>query len=53
VAIDVGILVAEPPEAASVGANVPGAFHLYTLAIYTDDAQYAASLQGTDMPVNF
>ncbi len=53
VAIDVGILVVEPAEAAAAGVNIPGAFHLYMLAIYTDDAHYAASLQGTNMPIKF
>jgi hypothetical protein len=51
VAIDVLILVNEPAEAAAVGLNIPGAFHLYTLAIYTNDPQYAASLRVADMPV--
>jgi hypothetical protein len=51
VAIDVGILVAEPAEASLINVNLPGAFHIYTLAIYTDDAGYAASLQGSGMPV--
>jgi hypothetical protein len=32
--------------------NFPGAFHFYTLAIYTEDPQYADSLQGW-MPVEF
>jgi hypothetical protein len=53
IAIDVGILVNEPAEAASVGVNSPGAFHLYTLAIYTNDPVYAASLRLADMPVEF
>jgi hypothetical protein len=53
VAIDVGILVHEPPKAEQAGVNIPGAFHLYTLAIYTDDARYAASLGSADMPVEF
>lgn len=51
VAIDVGILVVEPAEAALVGANVPGALHLYTLAIYANDARYVASLQSSGLPV--
>jgi hypothetical protein len=33
--------------------NLPGAFHLYSLAFYTDDAQYAASLRSVHMPVEF
>jgi hypothetical protein len=53
VAIDVGILIHEPPKAEQAGVNIPGAFHLYTLAIYTDDARYAASLRSADMPVEF
>jgi hypothetical protein len=53
VAIDVLILVNEPAEAATLGVNIPGAFHLYTLAIYTNDPQYAASLRAADMPVQF
>jgi hypothetical protein len=40
VAIDVGILVAEPQDAALANVNLPGAFHFYTLAIYTDDSHY-------------
>lgn len=51
VAIDVAILVAEPPEAAEAGVSIPGAFHFYTLAIFTNHAQYFASLQSADMPV--
>src|SRR5205085_8213304 len=50
--IDVGILVAEPPDAAVADLNIPGAFHVYTLGIYTDDSHYADSLQGS-MPVEF
>jgi hypothetical protein len=53
VAIDIAVLVAEPAAAASVGLGIPGAFHLYTLAIYTNDARYAASLRDADMPVEF
>src|ERR1700730_4667881 len=53
VAIDVGILVVEPVEAATAGVNIPGAFHLYALTIFTNDAQYAASLRTGDMPVEF
>src|SRR5262245_61437018 len=53
IAIDVGILVNEPAEAAAVGVNTPGAFHLYTLAIYTNDPLYALSLLVAQMPVEF
>jgi hypothetical protein len=53
VAIDIAVLVAEPAMAASAGLSIPGAFHLYTLAIYTNDARYAASLRDADMPVEF
>jgi hypothetical protein len=53
VAIDVGILVQPPPHAAVAGLDIPGAFHVYTLAIYTNDAPYAATLQAIDMPVEF
>jgi hypothetical protein len=53
VVIDIGILIAEPAEAALVNANLPGAFHFYALAIYTDNPRYAASLQGSGMPVEF
>ena len=53
VAIDVAILVFEPAEASEARVNIPGAFHLYALAIYTDDARYAASLLRARMPVRF
>ena len=53
VAIDVAILVVEPGEAVQAGVSIPGAFHLYTLAIYTNDARYAASLLRADLPVEF
>jgi hypothetical protein len=53
VVIDLAILVAEPAAAVQAGVSIPGAFHFYTLAIYTDDAQYAASLRDADMPVEF
>jgi hypothetical protein len=32
--------------------NLPGAFHFYTLAIYTDDSHYADSLEDW-MPIEF
>jgi uncharacterized protein YjbI with pentapeptide repeats/CubicO group peptidase (beta-lactamase class C family) len=51
VAIDLAILVQEPPHAATTGLDIPGAFHVYTLAIYTNDAPYAATLQSVGMPV--
>ncbi len=53
IAIDVGIVVAEPAEAALINANVPGAFHIYALTIYTNDARYAASLEGSGIPVEY
>jgi hypothetical protein len=53
VAIDVAILVVEPGEAVQAGVSVPGAFHFYALAIYTNDARYAASLRRADIPVEF
>ncbi len=53
VAIDVAILVFEPSEAVQAGVNIPGAFHVYALAIYTNDARYAASLRRADIPVEF
>jgi hypothetical protein len=51
VAIDVGILVVEPAAAAQAGLAIPGAFHFYTRAIYTNDGLYAASLFLAGMPV--
>jgi hypothetical protein len=53
VPVGVAVLIAEPPEAAQAGLSIPGAFHLYALAIYTNDARYAASMRGADMPVKF
>jgi hypothetical protein len=53
VAIDVAILVAEPAQAVNAGVGIPGAFHFYTLAMYTDDPPYAASLRQAGMPVKF
>jgi hypothetical protein len=53
VAIDIAILIAEPALAASVGLNIPGAFHLYALRLITDDAHYAGSLLSGGMPVEF
>jgi hypothetical protein len=53
VAVDVGVLVAEPAEATVAGLNIPGAFHLYALAIYSDDVPYAESLLRAHMPVRF
>ena len=51
--IDLGILVAEPAAAELADLDIPGAFHLYSLAFYTDDAEYAASLRLADMPIEF
>lgn len=51
--IDVVILIAEPAEAVQAGVNIPGAFHTYTLAIYTDNRRYAVGLRAGDMPVEF
>jgi hypothetical protein len=53
VAIDVAILIAEPPEAARVGVAIPGAFHLYALRIFTDDSRYADSLRDAGLSVEF
>src|SRR5262249_16778519 len=53
VAINVAILVLEPAEAVQAGVSISGAFHLYALAMYTDDARYAASLRLAGMPVEF
>lgn len=52
-AIDVAILVTEPSQAAEAGVAFPGAFHFYTLAMYSNDAPYVASLRRTDMPITF
>lgn len=51
--IDIGILVSEPAAAELAGVDIPGAFHFYSLAFYTDDDEYAASLRSADMPVEF
>ena len=53
VAVDIGILVTQPNKAAMAGLDIPGAFHFYTLAIYSDDARYMASLRDADMPASF
>jgi hypothetical protein len=47
------ILVREPAVAAEAGLNIPGAFHIYPLAIYIDDRAYVDSLRSGDMPVRF
>jgi hypothetical protein len=47
------ILVREPPDAAAAGLNIPGAFHIYPLAIYINDRAYADSLRSGGMPVQF
>lgn len=52
VAIDVAIVVAEPAHAAEAGIDFPGAFHFYTLAMYSDDARYVASLKN-HLPIQF
>lgn len=51
--VDLAILVREPVAARLIGADIPGAFHFYSLGFYTDDAEYAASLRAVDMPVEF
>jgi hypothetical protein len=51
--IDIGILVTEPAAAELAGVDIPGAFHFYSLAFYTDDAEFAASLRSADMPVEY
>jgi hypothetical protein len=51
--IDVAILIAEPADAAKLGLNVPGAFHLYALRIFTDDPRYAEVLRSGGIPVEF
>jgi hypothetical protein len=51
--IDLLILVTEPAVAKLAGADIPGATHFYSLAFYTDDAEFAASLRSADMPVEF
>lgn len=51
VAIMVSIVVAEPAEAVGAGLSIPGAFHFYILAIYTNDPLYAAHLGEADLPV--
>jgi hypothetical protein len=53
VAIDLAVLIAEPANAASIGLSIPGAYHVYTLRIFTDDARYAESLRSGGMPVEF
>jgi len=51
VAIDMVVLVAEPSGAAQAGVSIPGAFHVYALLIYTNDARYSASLRESGIPV--
>lgn len=51
--IDLLILVDEPAAAGLIGADIPGAFHFYTLAFFVDDAEFAASLRSAGMPVEF
>ena len=50
-AVDIGVLVAEPKAAIKAGVNIPEAYHYYTLTIYTDNAAYAASLLDASFPV--
>jgi hypothetical protein len=51
--INVLILVAEPAAARKADLDIPGAFHLYALAMFTDDLLYAASLRSVHMPIEF
>jgi hypothetical protein len=51
--IDLLILVNEPAWARLIDADIPGAFHFYTLDYFTDDAEFAASLTSADLPVAF
>jgi hypothetical protein len=53
VAINVAILVAEPGEAVAAGVSIFGAYHFYTLSIYTDNALYAGVLRQADFPVEY
>lgn len=47
------ILVREPADAAVAGLNIPGAFHIYPLAIYINDRAYVDSLRSGGIPVQF
>jgi hypothetical protein len=49
----VTILVAAPAAAEVAGVDAPGSLHFYTLASYTDDAEYAANLRVADWPIEF
>lgn len=51
--IDLLVWVMEPAAAKLIGADNPGAFHFYSLAYYTDDVEFAASLRSAGMPVEF
>jgi hypothetical protein len=51
--IDLLVWVMEPAAAGLIGADIPGAFHFYSLAYYTDDVEFAASLRSAGMPVEF
>jgi hypothetical protein len=53
VAIDLVILVNEPIQASQAGVSITGAFHVYTLGIYTNDPQYAASFLQTGFPIEY
>lgn len=49
--IDLLVWVIEPASAKLIGADIPGACHFYSLAYYTDDSEFVASLRSADMPV--
>lgn len=51
VGVDVTILVTEPAGAAEAGVAFPGAFHFYTLAMYSNDPPYVASLRQAGIPI--
>jgi hypothetical protein len=53
VVIDVGIIISQPDAAVEAGLDIPGAFHFYTLRIYSTDARYLESLRDADLPVQF
>jgi hypothetical protein len=53
VAVDVGILIAPPPAANAGGLNIPNAFHLYTLDIFTNDPAYKDALLSGGIPAKF
>jgi hypothetical protein len=51
--IDLLILVQKPAAAGEIGADIPAAYHFYSLAFFTNDTDFAASLKSADMPVEF